>query len=844
MIKGVIKTIVFGIVFLAAVVVFSFATNHTNEDLTTDMKSATLPVVYLYYGDEQINELFGYKSEMDARYMRDSITPIDTDRILPVKIQTYNYDMDSISYEIRSLDTSRLIADSTVEDYTNEKGSISMNVQIQNLLEEDEEYLLILKLKSGDDTLYYYTRIMESEDSYAKECMDFVLNFHNSSLDKTAAASLATYVEPNASGDNSTLNHVTINSSLEQISWADFGGKQLSQPTVSIKEMNNSYSVFILNYVMTSEGDDGELEYYNVEEYYRVRYTSDRMYLLNYERTMNQIFRGESNNFYNGNSLQLGIRDGDVSYMTNETGNIVCFVQEGELWSYNAGESSLSKIFSFRGYEGIDDRENNGQHGIKIIKTDEAGSIDFVVYGYMNSGDHEGEVGICVYHYDSVASTVEEELFLPSDKSYEVMKAELGQLMYENEDGQFYVMLNGSVYEIDMTALTYKEIVSGLKEDGYAVSESNRYIAYLQGDDSNSATALTVLDLENSDSFQINADAGNYIRPLGFMENDFIYGEADANALTSDSAGNTVFPMHCVRIVDTESKEHEQLKEYEKDGYLISGIEISNYTIYLNRVQYNGVAYVDADQDTIMNREADQDEVVLVDSTNSGAKQTQYQLVLAAAEDELTAKKLMTPKQIVLENSKNLVMEQEESEDNYYAYAKGEVLTVTEDITAAIHAANDEMGVVIGSNQQYIWKRARKNVQNTISVTVGEADAGSTTVAKSISAMLGVENLNVGVQGLLDRGDTPKTILTDTMQDNTVLDLTGCNLDELLYYVGRGTPVFAMTGASDAVLLVGYDTSSVTIFDPASNVTSKKTLEDAAELFRQSGNVFLAYLKD
>ena len=58
--KGFIKGIVFGTVFIVAVVLFSFSMNHTNEDLTAEMKAATLPVVNLYYQDEQINELGGY----------------------------------------------------------------------------------------------------------------------------------------------------------------------------------------------------------------------------------------------------------------------------------------------------------------------------------------------------------------------------------------------------------------------------------------------------------------------------------------------------------------------------------------------------------------------------------------------------------------------------------------------------------------------------------------------------------------------------------------------------------------------------------------------------------------
>ncbi len=839
--KGIIKTIVFGIVFVAAVIIFSFATNHTNEDLTTEMKEASFPVVSLYYEKEQVNELFGYKDEMNALYMRDSITPIGTDRILPVRIQTYGYRVDGLSYEIRSMDTSRLIVDQKVEDYTNEKNTVTADLTIENLLEEGQEYLMILKLTSGKETIRYYTRIIEPSDCYVKESIDFAKNFHDTSLNKDTAGTLATYVEPNASGDNSTLNKVDIHSTLNQISWADFKGEQLTQPTVSVKEINTSYNVILLDYIMTSAGDGEELEYYNVEEYYRVRYTNDRLYLLNYERNMSQIFRGENSNFYD-NHIQLGIRDGEIQYKENENGNIVCFVQEGELWSYNANESRLSKVFSFRGYEGMDDRENNDAHDIRIIKTDEAGSVDFVVYGYMNRGDHEGEVGICVYHYDSVANTVEEELFIPSDKSYEVMKAELGRLMYENESGCFYIMMNGSVYQIDMKTLECKELVNGLTENGYAVSESHRYVAYTKGE-ANQASAVSVLDLETGDTFEVSADAGNYIRPLGFMEDDFIYGEAKTDMVTVDTAGNTVYPMHCVRILATGEADHPQLKSYEKDGYYISGIEIKDYTIYLNRMQYNGVAYVDADQDTIMNREADTDELVTVASTVTEEKQTQYQLVLTS-EEELTAKKLQTPEQIILEQSKDIAIEEGEHAPYYYAYARGRVLCVTENVSDAIDSANDNMGVVLDDSQKYIWKRAKKTLQSALTVTVGDADAGSGTIAKCMNAMLGREELNVGVQTLLDRGDTPQTVLTDTMQGKTVLDLTGCNLEEVLYYVNKGTPVFAMTSGTDAVLIIGYDVNSVTVFDPAAGSNKRMTLEEATDLFKQSGNVFLAYLRD
>lgn len=62
----------------------------------------------------------------------------------------------------------------------------------------------------------------------------------------------------------------------------------------------------------------------------------------------------------------------------------------GDLYSYDINNGMIIKVFSFRDAEGIDERENWNHHDIKIVSVDEAGSIDFVVYGYMNRGTHEG----------------------------------------------------------------------------------------------------------------------------------------------------------------------------------------------------------------------------------------------------------------------------------------------------------------------------------------------------------------------------------------------------------------------------------------------------------------------
>lgn len=840
--KGTIKAAVLLIIFIIAVLVFGKMTNHVNEDLTTEMEEATLPVISLYQDDREINELHGYSVEMDAAYMRDTVTPIGTDRILPITIQTYQTAVDTISYEIRSLDAERLIANADVTSYEEKRGKITAELQIQNLLEAGEEYLLIIQLESGDQSIYYYTRIVEPVDCYVDECLDFVMDFNDKTFNDETTGSLATYMEK-TTGDNTTLQYVSLNSSLKQVGWADFEGERLTDPVPSIKEITNTYNVIVLDYVVTSIGENGESEYYNVEEYYRVRYTSSRIYLLNFERTMEQIFRGENHSIFD-KYIQLGIRSAEVEYKANEAGTNVAFVQEGELWSYNTTENTLAKVFSFRGYEGIDSRENYGEHDIKIVDVDEAGGVDYIVYGYMNRGIHEGEVGIAIYHFDSLSNTNEELVFVPSDRSYEVMKSELGQLMYVNEGGELFLMVDGDVYGIDLNTLKTRELITGLTDGTFAVSESNRFIAWIEITEEKQigSDCIHVMNLSNQKTIDITESSGESMKPLGFMEEDFVYGIARDSDIYEDAAGNITFPMYQIKIVDASSDQQEVLKTYEKAGYYVSDVEIDEYTMYLKRIRYNGTAYVSADQDMIMNREGDSGKLVDITSSTGETKQTQIQISLATTVSEKVPK-LLTPRETILEEKRTVTLRDENSTKHYYVYVKGDVILATDNVTEAVIAANEKMGVVIGDNLEYVWKRSRKATQAPFSdITVGTEDAEAGSIAQCINAMLEKEDINISVGALIEGGETPKSILNNTMKDFNVLDLTGCNVEEILYYVSCGSPVFVMTGSNDAVLIIGYDNNNVVIFDPEMGTTYRKSIAEADELFSNAGNVFFTYL--
>lgn len=823
--KGTIKICAIVGVILVTILIVSLLGRRSDKNLTTDTKDVSLPMITLYKDDTKINELYGYTTQMKACAMRDTITPLNSDRILPIRIQSADQKITAISYEIRNMSGEKLIAQKEVTEYEQKDGAVSANLKIQNIIEEGTEYLLILKLEQGDKDIYYYTRMMQPVDSDVDESLRFVMDFHNKSMNKEAGGTLATYLEPDATGDNTTLSRVTIHSSLNQLTWGKLDYEQIGEPIPSIKEISSSCNVITLNYQVMSKEGEQKRQCYNVEEYYRVRHTTDRVYLLDYERTMEQIFTGETDAVYD-KYLQLGICDKKVNYASNESGTVVGFVQAGELWSYNQNNGQLAKVFSFRGDDLTEKRENYDQHDIRIVNVDEEGSIDFLVYGYMNSGAHEGRVGISVCRYDSVANATEEELFLPVDTSYQVMKTDLGELAYRNNQKEFFIVAGKDLYKIQTDSLEVSKEKENLVKDTYVVSDGGRYFVYAQEDTGN----LRLEDLETGSTYEIAKENSQELKPLGFMGEDFIYG-------ISSQAGE---PMQEVKIISTKES-HDVLKDYQKQGYYISGIVIDGNTIYINRVVSEGGTYTEAETDTIMNNEGSEASQVLVHTSQDETKQMLVQLEFADNHKEANTK-LMTPKQMVDKSGKEVKLKTKDK-TLYYAYTAGKVTMGGENAAEVIHAANSNMGVVVDNRQNYIWKRMKKNAQANVLGANTQVEGGN-SLAKCLNLILQKEGVAAEGDALLQADTSVEKILSDKIKNAIGLNLTGCTADEMLYYVNLGHPVIGMTGAQEAMLIVGYDSTTISVCNADTGNVERLGIEEANNRFAAAGNVFYAYVDE
>lgn len=841
----IIKVAVSLVVFVLSVIIISAVMNQSSMDITMEMSEAEYPLVYIESNNTKINCMRGYAQEMQANYMRETITPLSQTRALNICLQKFNCKVTGMSYEVRSVDGSRLVENTDIYNYVDNQDTITATIHIKDLIEKETEYCLIILVKTeSGDTLRYYTHIIEAEDYYAQEKVDFALDFSEKTFDKEQAKELTKYLESNSEGDNTTFSKVTINSSFSQITWGELKVNKVTEPEIYIRELAGQTGTIELRY-MVSVQDGKETDYYNVVESFRVRKGNERMYLLDYERTMNQIFNWENTVFVN-NKIVLGITDENVQMVESDGGSIVAFVQENCLFGYNAASNRVAYIFGFYNEDNWDARTLYDAFDIKVLSVDETGNIRFMVYGYMNRGRHEGNVGIQIYYYNSTVNTIEEEVFIPYDKSFHILKQEIGELSYVNNSNQLYLILDATLYCVDLEGKSYHQLISNLPIDSYKVSDNNRMIVWQEGDDLDRCERLNLMNFNTRKQIQIEAGANCYVKPIGFMGEDLIYGVARKGDLVTDPSGSVTFPMYAVKIQDQSGN---VLKNYEKNNYYVVGAQITDNQINLNRVMKieegtGQESYIRAEDDQILDNDVEEKGSNTIETAVTEEFEKVVQIALKKAIN-VSALKFQTPKEVIYEGGREIaIASPERTRNRYYVYGLKGMVEIEEKVSDAVRKADQISGVVVNDAGGYVWMKGNRSLKNQI-MKIEEASVTEekNSVAVCLDTILKCEGVTKNTELLLERGDTVLSILEDNLEGAEILDLSGCSLDSVLYYVNRDIPVLAMLQDGNAVLIVGFNELNTVIMDPQTGKIYKKGINDSTKWFEENGNCFMAYIK-
>lgn len=813
--KIAIRISVLLVVFIAAVAATTLFMNSENTDNTGDLNAATLPEVLVDINGTLANRMFGYKQEMQVDFNRDSLTPVDTTREINLAIAPHEEKINGLSYEVRTSDGSRVVENQSVRDMVTKDNYLRASIKLtsDNML-MNQEYSLQIELDTDQGPIYYYTRVIQRSGLNTDKYVDFVQGFYQKCLNKDTSAELADYIEPDSSVSNSSFTDVSIKSSLDMITWGKLNPQISRKGVPIIKDINETTGSITLKYQISAKDDDGKQELYEVNDFYRMRYTQARVMLLDFKRSTQQVFNGTLT-VADSEGLNLGVVSRDVQYVSNPSADIVAFVQNGDLWSYSHSASKATRIFSFRSEDTADERDDNNEHNMKVLRVDESGDMDFVLYGYMNRGPHEGYVGTAVYHYSSSQNVVEERVFIPSTLSYEFLHRDLERLSYVNGQNQMFLLTEGNLYKIDIEDKTFEILQDKIDLECFATSRTNARAAWMNEMESNSSTSITEIDFETAQTRNIAVDKGNYVKILGFMNEDLIYGITREENVVTDSSGKKVFAMDEIKIEDFDGTVK---KDYSREGKYITGVKITETLMEVQLSDWKKKAYVYQSSENIMNNKK-----AVEDTVTQNLVYTERRGYVVRLDFK---QKVSNPQPVVLvskmramEHANILDMSIEPSENEvYYVYAYGKLDNIYSDPAEAIMQADEKTGVVLNRAQQYVWERGNKKTK----IQLNQSDIPPEVLKGTLDAEKLQEEL----------GDSA-----------SVMNLTGCTLDSVLYEVSSQRPVIAAQKNGKSLVIVGYDEYNTLVYNPETGETKYMGMNDSTEAFQKAGNIFITYIE-
>ena len=823
----VIQISVFGILFLISLFIWNYMLVGRNNKGVTETSQATIPLLTVSADGKNINQLHGYQGSVDASLIRDSITPIYENEV-KVMLTYAKSDVSVVSYKIYDTDNKTILGNGDTA-FHKVKGKKTANIKIKERLENGKTYLMELSVKQNDKTIRYFTRVIYGTSFHLKECLDFAQKFHDAALTEGNTEFISQYLETAEGTTSNNLANVDLKSTQEAVSYATLKPQVESVYPATVKEISENVTSLELRYILSAENTDGTKQYYQATEYFRVRYAKDRMYLLNYERNMEAYMRYDTIDRSN-NRILLGIGSSQKQLISKNGGKKAAFVVQDELWYYDYQKSNMHKVFSFEGEDYRDSRNNYQKHAIQIMKMKNNGDIAFLVYGYMNRGKHEGENGISVYQYTASDQKIEELGFIPTQIQYDMMKNDIKKGAFLSGSGQFYFYLDGAVYQVDLDSGKSKILAKNITDDMTVISE-NGMLALNQ-----SKNKMKVVDLSTQKTEVITCKDDQVLRPIGFIEKDFIYGVGNKKEVVRNKDGSYMYPLTNVYIRNNK----KIVKEYGEDGTYITNTSVDGTTIALTHSKKSGNGYKKINVSYIRYKDKQESKAVL----EYGYTGTRLNQLYLAFPDDVYIQTRPNYLSTNVEEEDEIKIKFAVNDNKYrdaFVYTGGKLSGIYSNLKEAIKVAKQGGGVVVNYHQMYLWEKGvAQNYGKGSNIPMIKAKNKDETDIACILMMARSEGIKISYDKIKKMSGSTYDKLFKVFNKRAV-NYSDCSMDDLVYAISKGRSFMAQRKNGTYVLVMSYNQTDLRYYDPTNGKSVKANRKKLESEFKQAGSVYYGY---
>ena len=826
----VIQISIFGVIFIISLILWNYMLVGRNNHGVRETTQARLPLLTLKVDGRKVNQLHGYQGKVDASLLRDSVTPLYRNS-LKISMTENKERIEAVTYKIYESDNKTILekGDAAFRQGDNET---TANVKITKRLESGKTYLLELSIKENDKDVKYFTRVVYGTEFHLKECMDFANQFHESTLKEGNTEFISKYLETKEGNMSNDLSYVDLTSTQDAVCYAGLKPQVERIYPATIKEISQNVTSLELRYILSAENNDGVKQYYQVNEYFRVRYSKDRMYLLNYERNMESYMRYDEIDRVN-NRILIGIGGSDKQLVSKKNGKKAAFVVQNELWYYDYQNSNMCKVFSFIGEDYREGRSNYVKHGIQIMEMESNGDMAFLVYGYMNRGIHEGENGISIYRFSADEQKIEELAFVPVQVQYDTMKSDIEKGAFLSAENKFYFYLDGSIYEVNLNNGKSNALAENISDDMAVVSE-NGMLALTK-----SRNQIKVIDLSSGEKKNIRGEKDQVLKPIGFIEKDFVYGVGKQDQIVRQKDGTYMYPLEKVYIRSSD----KNIKEYGENGTYITEAKIDGTTVVLTKSQKKGNNYKKITNSYIRYKNKTEDKVVF----EYGYTSTRLNQLYLSFPDEVYIQE--RPEYVstnVEEQDQKITIDFINNIYKYkdvYVYTGGKLSGIYSNMKDAVKEAKQGGGVVVNYNQLYLWEKGiAKSYGKVANIPMIKAKEKDETDIACIKMMADSEGKDISYDKIRRIKGTVFDKLFETF-DKQAANYSDCSLEDVLYSISKGRSVMAKRKNGTYILLMSYNQTKLRYFDPVKGKSVQGDRSSLEKEFKQAGSIFYSYAK-
>ena len=810
------------IVFIAVAMGTAFLMNQFNnrglDSVTKELDEPALPYVYVELDGKVMNRTCGYTQVMSTSLMRDGIVPLNSNHGVTLLVDDEAQYGEMFTYELRSIAGDSLVERGDAASGVVAEGRKKFDVNFRMDMQQNREYVLVFIITAADGTeVRYYNRVVNLPEQHAKEIVEYASTFHDTTFIKEVNESEGNVVydalKTDKAGTTTSLAHVNLSSTYEQISWGGLNPVTVTGVTPTITEIDKDYAVVHMSYVIGSPNNK-KSHYYQIDEYYNATYdrSAETVSLLAFDRYQESFFDSGYID-KDTNSIGMGVTNESAEYVASDDYERLAFVRLGQLWMYNYDDNSLTNIFSYPQDSFSDARTLNTNLDINIADMDADGNIYFVVYGYMNRGEHEGKNGMSLYYYSSTSMMTQELFFVECDESYDIMKKETGRFTYYNaKENKFYYLLDETLYEVSLEDMTQKALVEKIPSAKYLVSGNRKLVAYPDSADDAQVTKITIRNFETGDVFEKTCGGGDLLLALGFVENDLIYGCSHGKDVIVTSDGEPILPLYEMFIMGEDG---QQKKDYRKDGVYIMNASVGEDTIYLTRAKKQNQFFEEIEQDYISYKKEENNKMITTSVTYDNYAWDMLRVVFPSnfyLSDSVSYRKTKYRKS---DSYKDMQVDTTTRDGAFYVFDNagyvGEYNTAGSAITRVV---SDDAGLVVDSNGNTIYRCLAADSYNTVADAIKETpnpDVGQSllTCAYMCAQYAG---------GTLE---LPDAIASGTFEkvfedytNGVGINISGISLSTALYFLDRDIPFAACIDDGRYVLVISYNSTHIRYYDP------------------------------